>query len=111
MCADDIMRLGKGFAARKTTERENQSGMQTTMQGNTCVPVTERALYQRIDRKLRKEDGECLRTCRGGKWETTLGRYYSVNIYRNSIESMNIPLEKWGRELGVLKPWETVVLK
>jgi hypothetical protein len=69
------------------------------------VPVTMRALVQRIDRRI-AHDGQMLRSSR-----STVPLYYVIDIDRNYI-STEVPdlndLEKWGRELGVLRPWETV---
>ena len=67
--------------------------------------ITERALLQRINRRL-KQDAEQVRTARGDQAERDVGRYYIVNMKRNSIESMHVHLEKLGRELGVMQPWE-----
>lgn len=68
------------------------------------VYVTERALTQRINRKLRA-DNEVLRSTRW--WERSdLGRFYIVNTRINCIAGKDVDIEKLGHELGVLKPWE-----
>ncbi len=69
------------------------------------VPVSERALVQRINRKLSKQ-GEMLRKSRGGSAFNTLGDFYSIDIRSNSVASHSIDIEVWGRELAVLHPWE-----
>jgi len=74
-------------------------------QASARIRVSERALLQRINRKL-KQDGEQLRTARSDQAERDAGRYYLVNVKRNSIQSMHVQLEKLGRELGVMQPWE-----
>jgi hypothetical protein len=51
--------------------------MVTSMQ----VPVSMRALLQRINRKLAK-DGAVLKTLRGQRYAHDLGRYYSVDLVR-----------------------------
>jgi hypothetical protein len=83
------------------------------------VPVTMRALLQRINRKLAKNEkssgtrgggrGSKLLACR----ETSpafreLGAYYSIDVGRNHISERHVDPEKLGRELGVLQPWEKV---
>jgi hypothetical protein len=76
------------------------------MAKKTTVPVTEKALYQRINRKLR-DDGETLKRARGAAW-TTLGEYYVVNLERNYVSQHHVDLEEYGRELGALQPFESV---
>jgi hypothetical protein len=79
----------------------------TKTKGRGKVPVTERALFQRINRKLAHEN-EQLKTCRGGQWENELGRYYVVDLNRNSITASDVDPEALGRELGVLARWEEI---
>ena len=75
------------------------------------VPVTERALFQRINRKL-KQDNQALRTARGfwngPDWyeDTNLGRYYVIDIYRNVVVDHHVDLEGTAREWGALAEWE-----
>jgi hypothetical protein len=71
------------------------------------VPVTLRALLQRINRKLGKED-ERLVTARGEKARVELGDYYILNVNRNWLVSQHVDPETLGRELGVLRAWEAV---
>jgi hypothetical protein len=68
------------------------------------VPIAERALYQRINRKLRG-DGEVLKRSRG-RVETTLGDYYVVNVERNFVAQHHVDLVELARELGVMAEWE-----
>lgn len=74
-------------------------------QTGTRLKITERALMQRINRKL-KQDGEQLRTARTQQVETTVGHYFIVDMNRNAITTQRVDLEKMGRELGVIQPWE-----
>ena len=67
--------------------------------------VTERALYQRINRKLLHE-GKQLRTTRSQRAELELGRYYCVNVLQNCIHASHVDLEAWGHDLEVLPEWE-----
>jgi hypothetical protein len=72
------------------------------------VPVTERALIQRINRRLAKEDCQ-LRVSRGARAELELGRYYIIDPYRNVIENTHLGIEELGRELGCFGDFETLV--
>ena len=78
--------------------------MTTTAEQQT-IPVSERALIGRINRRLRHE-GRLLRTARGQAVVSSVGRFYVIDINRNWIVWQNIDLEALGRELGVLQPWE-----
>lgn len=70
------------------------------------VPISEKALYQRINRKLRA-DGEVLKRARGNV-ETTLGEYYVVNFERNFVTQHHVDIAELGRELGVMNEWESL---
>lgn len=67
--------------------------------------ITERALYQRINRKL-KPNYEQLRTSRGLRMESNVGHYYILDVWRNVIIAQNVDLETLGRELDVIGPLE-----
>jgi hypothetical protein len=75
------------------------------------VGVSERALLQRINRKLKPEN-ETVKAARmynanGVSYENSnLGRFYSIDLERNHIIDHHIDLEAYGRELGVLAAWE-----
>ncbi len=72
------------------------------------VPVSERALVARINRVLAKDD-ETLRRCRDdSRGFNELGRYYTVDFTRNVIVGKDHDLEKLGRKLGVLAPYEAL---
>ena len=71
------------------------------------VPVTMRALIQRINRKLRADD-ELLKTARGPRAASSVGRYFICDPRRNSITRQRVDPEALGRELGVLAAWERV---
>ena len=72
------------------------------------VPVSMRALIQRINRKLKPEN-ETLKVLRGDRWRNDLGNYFIVDFYRNVVVAQHVEPEKLGRELEVLKPWEHIV--
>lgn len=62
--------------------------------------MTEAALLQRVNRRLRHE-GEVLRRCREDSrdwWE--LGRYYLVDVRANCILAKNLDLPMLAAELG-----------
>ena len=73
------------------------------------VPVTNRAVIQRINRRL-KADDEVLKKARGAAAQGSLGDYYIVNVRYNAIGAggTNVDPEKYARELGVLADYEVV---
>ena len=73
----------------------------------TKVQITQSALIQRINRKL-KPEWEQLKTARGQYDKPSLGRHYILDFNCNSIERTHVNPEKLGRELGVIQPWEEV---
>jgi len=66
------------------------------------VPVTRRALLQRIARKLAREKGQMIRAERTP--QAPSARYFIVAGGR-VVGTLEDP-EELGRELGVLQPWE-----
>src|SRR5262249_32701802 len=89
--------------------RAEQTAVQSARQK---LPVTMRALTQRINRKL-SERGQRLYKLRGAQqgvpsgWTQTGGS--SVVAVRNTpLVTGHVNPEALGRELGVLKPWEAV---
>lgn len=72
------------------------------------VLVSERALFSRINRVLLK-DGETIRRCRtDSRSYHNLGSYYTVDFSRNAVVDSMIDLEEYGREIGVLRPFEAM---
>ncbi len=71
----------------------------------TGVPVSERAVIQRINRALALQ-GQKMRKTRGWRAHHELGDYYVVVPSRNFIVAQNIDLEAFARELEVLAPYE-----
>jgi hypothetical protein len=75
------------------------------------VAVSGRALFQRINRKLKGENRQ-IRTARGffdgSYWheDTNLGRYYVLDLKRNFVVVTRVDLEDFGRKLGVLAEGE-----
>ena len=76
------------------------------------VPVTERALIQRINRVLAKQD-EMLKVTRGQRARADLGDWYVLDVQRNTVMRSNmsshLSLEDYGRKLGALQPFEKLV--
>jgi type IV secretory pathway VirD2 relaxase len=74
----------------------------------TAGPISERALFQRVDRKLR-QDGRRLRRAREGtNTETSVGRYYAIDVRGNFVTDSHVDLEELARELEVLAGWESL---
>ena len=69
------------------------------------VPVTVRALVQRINRRLRR-DGKTLKNARSPRIASSLGRYFIVDPNRSWITGQHISPEVLGRQIGVLAEWE-----
>lgn len=76
------------------------------------VPVSERALIGRINRKLRDRDPsetEVLRKARGSLAKSQVGEFYVINASRGSLLQAHVDLESFARELGALQPFEELV--
>lgn len=71
------------------------------------VPVTERAMAQRLNRVLKEED-LTLKKSRGERALIELGDWYIVNYRYNRIIEKDVDIEDLGRERGVLAKWESV---
>jgi hypothetical protein len=69
--------------------------------------ITESAIVQRIQRKLRYTTQQLFRV-RGKRQQEELGRYQLKDIYRNLCVLHHVNLEAYGRQLGVLRQDETV---
>ena len=75
------------------------------MTPSTQMPVSMRALLQRINRKL--AHGEVvLKKTRGQHARTQFGAYYVLHWRSNHVRHWHVDPEAWGRELGVLAAWE-----
>lgn len=76
------------------------------------VPVAPRALVQRINRKLAEHNEKIRGTRAGTRAQIDLGEYYRLRYGRGGDEpstnviEFDVNLERLGRELGVLAPWE-----
>lgn len=63
------------------------------------LPVSERAIVQRINRALKKQDA-CLRKARVDDMHCI------IDTRRNVVTHMDVNLETCARSLGVIDPWE-----
>ncbi len=73
----------------------------------TKVPVTTRALTQRINRVL-DDDGKRLKAARGAHDQAEFGDYCIIDSWRGYVFEKNVNLETLGRKLGVLADYEEV---
>jgi hypothetical protein len=76
------------------------------------IPVSERAIIQRINRKFVAEDGRPareLKKTRGARAIFDIGDFYVVNTQLNIVADDHVDLEDLARELGVLAEWEHVI--
>jgi hypothetical protein len=71
------------------------------------VYVTEKTIYCRLNRKL-KHQGLKLRMARNTNTETSVGRYFAVDIEGNYVAQTFIDLGGMAKDLGVLRAWEEV---
>jgi len=69
------------------------------------VIVSERALQQRINRKLSHTNQRLCRS-RTARMEEACGRFFILDTHRNEVAFLNVDLEFQGRDLGVLAAWE-----
>jgi hypothetical protein len=73
----------------------------------TKVPVSWRALVQRIDRKLAQQE-QALKKARSAAMREELGPYYIVSWRFNRVEVTNVDPVALAKELGLLREWEEV---
>ena len=71
------------------------------------VPVTMRALVQRINRNLAEKEMQLKKS--RGRLRSDVGEYYVLDINRNFIAKQHVDPEDLGRRLGVLSDWEKAV--
>ena len=71
------------------------------------VPVTVRALVQRINRAL-EPAGKKLKAARGARARADLGDYYVSDLRLNVVVTSNVDIGALGRKLGVLEELESI---
>jgi hypothetical protein len=76
-----------------------------TKTGVAKLPVSTRALVQRLNRKLHDDELEVRKT-RGGRARLELGEFYLLNWRLPNIVQSHVDLEELGRKEGVLAVWE-----
>jgi hypothetical protein len=82
--------------------------LEQPMAKNAKVPVSERALVARINRKL-EGDSEAIRRCRrDSKGWSELGDYYLIDLEKNCLIAKDVDLQDFARKLGVLANHEAL---
>jgi hypothetical protein len=76
------------------------------MKTPTKVPVTERSVIQRINRRLSAKRERLCSLRPNARGISDLGRYYVLDVYRNAVVTTHINLEAFARELGALSGHE-----
>ncbi len=72
------------------------------------IAVSKRALIQRINRALEKQE-EVLRATRTARAKQEYGDYMIIDTRRNAFVRATDDIEVLGRELHVLAEWEKLV--
>ena len=72
------------------------------------VMITERALVQRINRTLAKDDERLKKVKAGSRMDAEYGPYYRLDYRMNAVVEPGVDIESLGRKLGVLKPYEAL---
>jgi hypothetical protein len=78
------------------------------MSTRQTVPVTTRALIQRINRKLAPQYRQ-LKVARGEKWRNEVGDYCILDADRNIVAETHVDVVALARELGAMQAWESKV--
>ena len=74
----------------------------------TKVPVTMRALTQRIDRMLAAGGKRLKAAGRNERIRETFGDFFVLDLYTSAVTQRHLDPEKFGREHGLMQPWETL---
>ena len=75
----------------------------------TKRPITERALFARVNRALARE-GRMLKACReDSKFFGTTGRY--MIVAGNIVDAMHIDLPTLAAEMDCIKSYETILME
>lgn len=72
------------------------------------VPISRRALLQRINQELAK-DGKVLKTTPGEMDRPEYGDYFIVELKHYAVTQKKVDPVKLGRDLGVLREFERLV--
>lgn len=79
-----------------------------TNQRPTSVPVTVRALFQRLNRRLKANDQKLV-AARSERVRAEVGDYFVIDTARNTVVAMHVDLNELAREVGALAGHESVV--
>jgi hypothetical protein len=69
------------------------------------VPVTARALFQRVNRKL-AEKGQRLNKSRSNAARAEVGEYYVIDTSGAAVARHHVNLVELAREVGAIEAWE-----
>jgi hypothetical protein len=73
------------------------------------LPITERALVQRLRRHLSKDNERLLTNRRPERFGPAfVGKYYILDG-RNIMTDHNVDIVKMAKELGAIRPWEQLI--
>jgi hypothetical protein len=86
-----------------------KTATKTATKRPTTVPVSERALIQRINRKLQHEEKRMMVARSGSRAEQEYGRYFIIDIRRSQATDADCDPEALGREIGALTKYEHLV--
>jgi hypothetical protein len=91
----------------RKAHRNPQGGPVVRAQSNPLlIPLTQRALYQRLSRALAR-DGKRLKKTRAAPARSRLGDFFIVND-SGGIVAHHVDLRALARELGVLQSYEQI---
>lgn len=74
----------------------------------TKIPLSERAIVARINRKLIKEGYLRLKKARGGRAVASVGDYYLIDANRNLIHATHVNPEGYARQIDVMSKYEAM---
>jgi hypothetical protein len=72
-------------------------------------PVSERALFQRINRALNKNDEKLCKCRLDSRAYYDLGDYYRIDCRTNFVLEKHVDLEEMARDLNVMHPREVLI--
>lgn len=72
-------------------------------------PISMRSLLQRINRKIASKN-EIIRASRGSRAKSELGDFFTLDVSYNCIVAKDVCPIDLAKELGILKPYEHVIL-
>jgi hypothetical protein len=70
----------------------------------TKLPVTERALFARVNRALAKKGERLYKSHPHSRLRDNVGTFYRIE--KDNIADINVSLERFARQLGVMADYE-----